>query len=123
MTLTAAELAGMRDTVTDHALEPVVIKRPGSARDAEKNPVNALATVAAYQGWLVPPREFQADTVSGASPETSEVRQQSTAILVLPYAANVRAGDVALVAGVAWRVLTVTDATVHTRVEVERDDR
>jgi hypothetical protein len=114
--LPAAEVTAMRATATGSFPDTVAISRPGSTLDAEGNPVKALAAVATVAGWL------KADDPAGAD-TGGEAAQDVPARLLLPQGTAVRPGDLAVIGGTTWRVLTVADHRFHVRCAVAVADR
>jgi hypothetical protein len=118
--LPAAEVTAMRAAATSSFPDTVAISRPGSTLDAEGNPVKTLAAVATVAGWLKA-GDGQADATEAGT--GGEAAQEILARLLLPQGTAVRPGDLAVIGGTTWRVLTVADHRFHVRCAVAVADR
>lgn len=94
----------------DH--DTVVVKRPGSALDAEGNPTNALTTVLTTVGtWGSPSYRDLARAQQGG--------QQIEAVVAMATA-DVRVNDRVTVRSKDYTVVTVADTRFHIRLGLRR---
>lgn len=92
----------------DH--DAVVVKRPGSAVDAEGNPTEALTTVETIAGtWGSPSYRDIARAQQHGQVVDAVVASSST---------TPQLGDLVVVRSKTWRVVTVADTRLHYRYGV-----
>jgi hypothetical protein len=96
--------------------DAATIKRSPATADSAGNPTGALATVFTGNGLfsLAPFRK------QGALNSTAQRKTQTEAYLMLPNAADCKAGDYAFVHAGVWRVIAVEDRTLYQAAKLEQ---